>query len=112
MNTEYRNKLYNRIKDVFEKEDTQERQGFLEARENFERRFDKPFLGQILTRGNPYVDIVCGYRTPTINSYSYLTPGPLPVLPALETTMDQGSRARSCIAIKPERTTEIPQQKR
>ena len=36
MNTEYRNKLYNRIKDVFEKEDTQERQGFLEARENFD----------------------------------------------------------------------------
>ena len=28
MNTEYRNKLYNRIKDVFEKEDTQERQAF------------------------------------------------------------------------------------
>ena len=28
MNTEYRNKLYNRIKDVFEKEDTQERQVF------------------------------------------------------------------------------------
>ena len=35
MNTEYRNKLFNRIKDVFEKEDTQERQGFMEARENF-----------------------------------------------------------------------------
>mgnify|MGYP003134764396 CR=1 FL=1 len=35
MNTEYRNKLYNRIKDVFEKEDTQERQAFLVARENF-----------------------------------------------------------------------------
>ena len=35
MNTEYRNKLYNRIKDVFEKEDTQERQAFLEARETF-----------------------------------------------------------------------------
>jgi hypothetical protein len=35
MNTEYRNKLYNKIKDVFEKEETQERQGFLEARENF-----------------------------------------------------------------------------
>ena len=32
MNTEYRNKLYNRIKDVFEKEDTQERQAFMEAR--------------------------------------------------------------------------------
>ena len=28
MNTEYRNKLYNRMKDVFEKEDTQERQAF------------------------------------------------------------------------------------
>ena len=35
MNTEYRNKLYNRIKDVFEKEDTQERQAFMEARESF-----------------------------------------------------------------------------
>ena len=34
MNTEYRNKLYNRIKDVFEKEDTQERQSFLQARED------------------------------------------------------------------------------
>ena len=38
MNTEYRNKLYNRIKDVFEKEDTQERQGFMEARENFDNQ--------------------------------------------------------------------------
>ena len=27
MNTEYRNKFYNRIKDVFEKEETQEQQG-------------------------------------------------------------------------------------
>ena len=35
MNTEYRNKLYNRIKDVFEKEDTQERQAFMESREQF-----------------------------------------------------------------------------
>ena len=35
MNTEYRNKLFNRIKDVFEKEETQERQSFLQARENF-----------------------------------------------------------------------------
>ena len=36
MNTEYRNKLYNRIKDVFEKEDTHERQAFLQAREDFD----------------------------------------------------------------------------
>ena len=35
MNTEYRNKLFNKIKDVFEKEDTQERQAFMESRENF-----------------------------------------------------------------------------
>ena len=35
MNTEYRNKLYNRIKDVFEKEETQEQQAFLQAREVF-----------------------------------------------------------------------------
>ena len=35
MNTEYRNKLFNRIKDVFEKEDTQERQAFMESRETF-----------------------------------------------------------------------------
>ena len=35
MNTEYRNKLYNRIKDVLEKEDTQERQAFMESRETF-----------------------------------------------------------------------------
>ena len=35
MNTEYRNKLFNKIKDVFEKEETQEQQGFLQAREVF-----------------------------------------------------------------------------
>jgi len=35
MNTEYRNKLYNKIKDVFEKENTQEQQAFLQSREVF-----------------------------------------------------------------------------
>ena len=35
MNTELRNKLFNKIKDVFENEDTQEKEGFLQARENF-----------------------------------------------------------------------------
>ena len=35
MNTEYRNKFYNRIKDVFEKEETQEQQAFMQAREDF-----------------------------------------------------------------------------
>ena len=33
MNTELRNKLFNKIKDVFENEDTQEREAFLKARE-------------------------------------------------------------------------------
>ena len=35
MNTEYRNKFYNRIKDVFEKEKTQEQQAFMQSREDF-----------------------------------------------------------------------------
>ena len=34
MNTELRNKLFNKIKNVFENEDTQERQAFLQARES------------------------------------------------------------------------------
>ena len=59
MNTEYRNKLYNRIKDVFEKEDTQERQGFLEARENFENQQTTAFelARQVVERSYPTEDV-------------------------------------------------------
>ena len=59
MNTEYRNKLYNRIKDVFEKEDTQERQGFLEARENFENKQTTAFelARQVVERAYPKDDV-------------------------------------------------------
>ena len=59
MNTEYRNKLYNRIKDVFEKEDTQERQGFLEARENFEDKQTTAFelARQVVERSYPMEDV-------------------------------------------------------
>ena len=59
MNTEYRNKLYNRIKDVFEKEDTQERQGFLEARENFENKQTTAFelARQVVERSYPVEDV-------------------------------------------------------
>ena len=59
MNTEYRNKLYNRIKDVFEKEDTQERQGFLEARENFENQQTTAFelARQVVERSYPMEDV-------------------------------------------------------
>ena len=35
MNTELRNKLFNKIKNVFENEDTQEKEGFLRSREIF-----------------------------------------------------------------------------
>ena len=59
MNTEYRNKLYNRIKDVFEKEDTQERQAFLEARENFENQQTTTFelARQVVERSYPKEDV-------------------------------------------------------
>jgi len=59
MNTEYRNKLYNRIKDVFEKEDTQERQAFLEARENFENKQTTTFelARQVVERSYPKDDV-------------------------------------------------------
>ena len=59
MNTEYRNKLYNRIKDVFEKEDTQERQAFLEARENFENAKTTAFelARQVVERSYPMEDV-------------------------------------------------------
>jgi hypothetical protein len=59
MNTEYRNKLFNRIKDVFEKEETQERQGFLEARENFEDKQTTAFelARQVVERSYPKEDV-------------------------------------------------------
>ena len=59
MNTEYRNKLYNRIKDVFEKEDTQERQAFLEARENFNESQKNTFelARRVVERSYPTEDV-------------------------------------------------------
>jgi len=59
MNTEYRNKLYNRIKDVFEKEDTQERQSFLEAREDFENKQTTAFelARKVVERSYPTDDV-------------------------------------------------------
>ena len=59
MNTEYRNKLYNRIKDVFEKEDTDERQAFLQARENFDESQKNTFelARQVVERSYPTDDV-------------------------------------------------------
>jgi hypothetical protein len=39
MNTELRNKLFNKIKNVFENEDTQEREAFLKAREDVDKQY-------------------------------------------------------------------------
>ena len=59
MNTEYRNKLYNRIKDVFEKEDTQERQAFMEARETFTETQGHAFdvARAVVERAYPSTDV-------------------------------------------------------
>ena len=59
MNTEYRNKLYNRIKDVFEKEETQERQAFLQARELFDEQQKRTFelARQVVERSYPTEDV-------------------------------------------------------
>ena len=59
MNTEYRNKLFNRIKDVFEKEETQEQQSFLQARENFENKQTTTFelARQVVERSYPTEDV-------------------------------------------------------
>ena len=59
MNTEYRNKLYNRIKDVFENEDTQEREGFLQSRENFNitQQSTHALARQVVERSYPTDDV-------------------------------------------------------
>ena len=59
MNTEYRNKLFNKIKDVFENEDTQERQAFLQARVNFDESQKNTFelARQVVERSYPTEDV-------------------------------------------------------
>jgi len=59
MNTEYRNKLFNRIKDVFEKEETQERQAFMESRENFNinQQSAHALAKQVVERSYPKEDV-------------------------------------------------------
>ena len=59
MNTEYRNKLFNRIKDVFEKEETQEQQAFLQARETFNESQKNTFelARQVVERSYPKDDV-------------------------------------------------------
>ncbi len=40
MNTELRNKLFGKIKNVFENEDTQERVAYLEAKEEVDNQYE------------------------------------------------------------------------
>jgi len=59
MNTEYRNKFYNRIKDVFEKEQTQEQQAFLQAREDFndQQKLGFELAKAVVERSYPKEDV-------------------------------------------------------
>ena len=59
MNTEYRNKFYNRIKDVFEKEETQEQQAFMQSRENFNDMQEYAFdvAKKVVERSYPKEDV-------------------------------------------------------
>jgi hypothetical protein len=59
MNTELRNKLFNKIKNVFENEDTQEREAFLKAREtvNDEYVIAQQFAKEVVERAYPTDDV-------------------------------------------------------
>jgi hypothetical protein len=59
MNTELRNKLFNKIKNVFENEDTQEREGFLRSREifNTEQSYASTLAKAVVERAYPPEDV-------------------------------------------------------
>ena len=59
MNTELRNKLFNKIKNVFENEDTQEREAFLQAREDVDRQYEHAhrLAEEVVERSYPPEDV-------------------------------------------------------
>jgi len=59
MNTELRNKLFNKIKDVFENEDTQEREAYLQAREDVNDQYERAsnLAKQVVARSYPPEDV-------------------------------------------------------
>jgi len=59
MNTEFRNKLFNKIKDVFENESTEEREAFLKSREDFnaEQNFTFSIAKEVVERSYPKEDV-------------------------------------------------------
>jgi hypothetical protein len=59
MNTELRNKLFNKMKNVFENEDTQEREAFLMARENVDEHYKiaSELAKEVVERSYPPEDV-------------------------------------------------------
>ena len=59
MNTELRNKLFNKIKNVFENEDTQEKEAFLMARENVDEHYKiaSELAKEVVERSYPTDDV-------------------------------------------------------
>jgi hypothetical protein len=59
MNTELRNKLFNKIKNVFENEDTQEREAYLQARENVDDQYERAsnLAKHVVARSYPPEDV-------------------------------------------------------
>jgi len=59
MNTELRNKLFNKIKYTFENEDTQEREGFLQARETVDQQYTmaSELAKEVVERSYPTDDV-------------------------------------------------------
>jgi hypothetical protein len=59
MNTELRNKLFNKIKHTFENEDTQEREAFLQAREDVDRGYSiaSTLAKEVVERAYPPEDV-------------------------------------------------------
>ena len=59
MNTELRNKLFNKIKNVFENEDTQEREAFLMAREEVDSQYGiaSTLAKEVVERSYPTEDV-------------------------------------------------------
>ncbi len=59
MNTELRNKLFNKMKNVFENEDTQEREAYLQAREEVDRQYEQAhrLAVDVVERAYPTEDV-------------------------------------------------------
>jgi len=59
MNTELRNKLFNKIKNVFENEDTQEKEAFLQARETVDQQYTmaSELAKEVVARSYPPEDV-------------------------------------------------------